>query len=187
MQIRIRPLCETDIPAVEHICLATAAPARRKNTREQENTLLLYNRCYTRTERDFCFVAADETDCARGYILCAPDLARYRAAFAERELKEIRKLGLFRALNARGSFKLQAPFAKEYPAHLHIDLLPEIQGRGIGSQLMQALKEKLTESGVPGVFLCVSSNNTRAVAFYKKHGFAVLRTLPGGLCMGCKL
>ena len=66
MQIRIRPLCETDIPAVEHICLATAAPARRKNTREQENTLLLYNRCYMRTERDFCFVAADETDCARG-------------------------------------------------------------------------------------------------------------------------
>lgn len=187
MQIRIRPLRETDIPAVEHICLATAAPAQRKSACERENTLLLYNRCYTRTERDFCFVAADAADCAKGYILCAPDLARYRAAFAERELKEIRRLSIFRAIHARGALRMQAPFANEYPAHLHIDLLPEIQSRGIGSQLMQTLKEKLAKSGVPGIFLCVSSDNTRAVAFYKKHGFTVLRTLPGGLCMGCKL
>lgn len=187
MQVHVRPMREADIPAVEQICLATAAPALRKNARERENTLLLYNRCYTRTERDFCFVAADETDCAKGYILCAPDYERYLAAFSAKEQKQIRKLSPLRALQSRGALRLQAPFAKEFPAHLHIDLMPDIQGQGVGSLLMQTLKEKLMQSGVPGVFLCVSAGNARAVSFYRKHGFLVLKDLRGGLYMGCKL
>lgn len=63
----------------------------------------------------------------------------------------------------------------EYPAHLHIDLLPEAQGRGYGRLLMHALGAELRNRGVPGVHLGVSGQNAPAVAFYGHLGFTVLR------------
>lgn len=63
----------------------------------------------------------------------------------------------------------------QYPAHLHIDLLPEAQGRGYGRRLMHVLGEELRNRGVPGVHLGVSVQNASAVAFYDHLGFTVLR------------
>ncbi|MEL7975018.1 GNAT family N-acetyltransferase [Isoptericola sp. F-RaC21] len=58
-----------------------------------------------------------------------------------------------------------------YPAHLHIDLLPENQGRGLGRALMDTLRAALAERGVPGVHLGMDPGNTRARAFYDRYGF----------------
>lgn len=187
MFYHIRPLRPEDITAVEAICLHTAAPALQKTARRRESTLLLYNRCYTRTERAFCFVAAEEHDRPVGYILCAPQLARFQRAFSAVEAKALLRLGLRYWVQGRGAFALQKPYEAAYPAHLHIDLLPEAQGQGVGSQLMQTLLQTLRRAGVPGVFLCVGADNARAIAFYEKHGFTVLRRLPGGVCMGRRL
>lgn len=185
--MRIREMRNSDIPAVENICLQTASPQLRKNAAACENTLLLYNRYYTRAETAHCFVAADENDTAVGYILCAPDFLRYRTGFTACEVKQIRKLGCLRGLRARAEYKLQQPFQKDYPAHLHIDLLPDYQHMGLGSQLMDTLKAHLRKLGVSGVCLCVAKSNTGAVRFYQKHGFGVLKDLGGALFMGCKL
>ena len=67
----------------------------------------------------------------------------------------------------------------EYPAHLHIDLLPELQGQGMGRRLMRILLEALRERGVPGVHLGVSPSNTNARAFYERLGFRPLPSDPG--------
>ncbi len=183
----IRQMRASDIPVVENICLQTAAPQLRKNETECENTLLLYNRYYTRAETAHCFVAADENDTAVGYILCAPDFTRYRKGFSACEVRQIRKLGFVRGLRAKAEYRLQQPFQKEYPAHLHIDLSPAYQHMGLGTQLMETLKAHLRECGVAGVCLCVAKSNTGAVRFYQKHGFCVLKPLGGALFMGCKL
>ncbi len=185
--MHIRQMRASDIPAVENICLQTAAPQLRKNETECENTLLLYNRYYTRAETAHCFVAADENDTAVGYILCAPDFTRYRKGFSACEVRQIRKLGFVRGLRAKAEYRLQQPFQKEYPAHLHIDLSPAYQHMGLGTQLMETLKAHLRECGVAGVCLCVAKSNTGAVRFYQKHGFCVLKPLGGALFMGCKL
>src|SRR5690606_2707699 len=40
-----------------------------------------------------------------------------------------------------------------HPAHLHIDLLPQLQRRGLGSRLLDTLRAALADRGVPGVHL----------------------------------
>jgi ribosomal protein S18 acetylase RimI-like enzyme len=57
----------------------------------------------------------------------------------------------------------------EYPAHLHVNLLPRAQGQGAGRHLLETLFDALT--GVPGIHLGVSSGNEGAAAFYTRLGF----------------
>ena len=64
----------------------------------------------------------------------------------------------------------------EYPAHLHIDLLPELQGQGFGRRLIDTLREALAERGVAAVHLGMDAANIDARAFYDRLGFHELRT-----------
>ncbi|MEO2134009.1 GNAT family N-acetyltransferase [Microbacterium sp.] len=66
------------------------------------------------------------------------------------------------------------PFARHYPAHLHIDLLPELQGEGWGRRLIEALRDRLRAAGVPGVHLVAAGTNAGAIAFYERLGFTRL-------------
>lgn len=66
------------------------------------------------------------------------------------------------------------PFARHYPAHLHIDLLPELQGQGWGRRLIEALRDWLRAAGVPGVHLVAAGTNAGAIAFYGRLGFTRL-------------
>ena len=49
-----------------------------------------------------------------------------------------------------GGSPVAEPYAAEYPAHLHIDLLPELQGQGWGRRLIDTLVAALRERGVRG-------------------------------------
>lgn len=59
-----------------------------------------------------------------------------------------------------------------YPAHLHINLLREAQGQGIGRGLINRFLARLRSEGVPGVHLSTREDNTAALAFFEKMGFA---------------
>jgi len=59
----------------------------------------------------------------------------------------------------------------EYPAHLHIDLLPELQGQGFGRRLIDTLRAALAAQGVPAVHLGLDAANIRARSFYDRLGF----------------
>src|SRR5262249_44104530 len=68
----------------------------------------------------------------------------------------------------------QAEVARHYPSHLHINMLPRLQGRGFGRQLISALLTRLRDLGSPGVHLHVGEANQRAVGFYRHLGFVLL-------------
>lgn len=73
----------------------------------------------------------------------------------------------------------------EYPAHLHIDLLPEAQGKGLGRRLIGVLRGELHRRGVPGVHLGIDPANTAARAFYLRLGFRELpSSRPGAPLFG---
>lgn len=71
------------------------------------------------------------------------------------------------------------PYA-EYPSHLHIDLLPRAQGRGLGRRMMIQVMERLRERGSPGAHLGVSLLNEAAMGFYRKLGFRELSRVGTG-------
>lgn len=90
--IKIRSLEKHDIPSAEYICLITAAKEIKDTPKKALRTLLMYNRCYTRTQKSSSFVAEDENGRVVGYILCAESLPKYLKGFFGTELQEIFKI-----------------------------------------------------------------------------------------------
>ena len=61
--------------------------------------------------------------------------------------------------------------AQPYPAHLHINLLPRLRGRGVGRLLMERWLEAVRDMGSRGAHLAVGTANRRAIRFYRACGF----------------
>jgi len=75
-----------------------------------------------------------------------------------------------------------------------IDVMPGAQGKSLGSMLLKAAEDELHKADCDYVSLEVAVDNERALRFYKKHGYSVLKVLPryymgqiDGLLMGKKL
>lgn len=69
---------------------------------------------------------------------------------------------------------------ENYPAHLHIDLLPRAQGRGFGRRMMEQLMDTLGRRGCPGAHLGLSMMNAKAYGFYHRLGFSDLLRVGAG-------
>src|SRR5262249_39372452 len=80
-------------------------------------------------------------------------------------------------------FWLPQPYAT-YPSHLHIDLLPGAQGRGLGRLMIEDLLGALAARGSPGVHLGMGAVNSRAERFYRKLGFHELARVDDVLYLG---
>lgn len=65
----------------------------------------------------------------------------------------------------------RSDLADRFPSELHVDMLPAVQGRGLGRRLMDVLFDGLRTAGSSGVHLGVSVANTNAIAFYRHLGF----------------
>jgi len=107
-------------------------------------------------------------------------LARMYAPDVLRE--EIQKQGIrFVRLLVEGRF---VGFAAYGPASgpgvmkLHkCYLLPEMHGRGLGSRLLQHCENEVRKLGARRLFLAVNKHNAKAVAAYRRNGFAVVESV----------
>lgn len=61
---------------------------------------------------------------------------------------------------------------------LTIDVDPDFRQHGVGTQLLLAAHDRLAREGCHTVFLETAVNNLAAIAFYKRHDYSVVRTLP---------
>lgn len=71
-------------------------------------------------------------------------------------------------------------FRAAFPALIHTELLPELQGRGLGSRLVRDAIEGLTAIGSPGIGIRVVAASP-AQAFYQSLGFVALAPAREGL------
>jgi ribosomal protein S18 acetylase RimI-like enzyme len=147
---------------------------------------------YLRFQASNAFVAVDETDGSIvGYIIGTADSHAYERLFKRRMYWRIaaraflvswwRHPESFRQiLSWAFTYSEPAtPFFDEYPAHLHINVLPDYQRYGIGGRLIGLFVARMTELGVTGIHLGTSNRNAKALPFYAKHGFTVLVEKPG--------
>lgn len=61
---------------------------------------------------------------------------------------------------------------------LTIDVDPQHRQRGVGTHLLRHAHQRLQREGCHTVFLETAVDNTAAMAFYKRHGYTVVRTIP---------
>ena len=88
-------------------------------------------------------------------------------------------------------FILGHPEARGFGHIITLDVDASARRVGLGSKLMLALEEAFVAAGCRSILLEVAVNNRTAIAFYKKHGYSILKALrryyPGrldGLLMG---
>ena len=156
---------------------------------------LLFSLYYPLCEPENGFVAVENSGAIAGYCLGTTDSRAQAGRFRRRMLPRI----LLRALAVSWwrypeSFRELVRFSgvnsmhgglddlyDRYPAHLHINLLPDCQRRGAGSELLTLFESRVRSAGAPGIHLVTSERNLKAVPFYRKHGYAPERTLAPGL------
>jgi GNAT superfamily N-acetyltransferase len=191
----------TDIPYFYEICLKTGDSGRDAAGLFFDPFLPghYFAAPYLFFPAGLCF-AAEHDFRPRGYIAAVPDTSafnrwmeaawlpplrqQYPRPFPPEKLRSETESQLLAKIHVSHLPENPAPWLAAYPAHLHIDLLPEIQGRGAGRLLMDTLNAELLRRGVPGVHLGVNAENSGAIAFYRKMGFSVLREEPWGPIMG---
>lgn len=65
-----------------------------------------------------------------------------------------------------------------------IDVLNEFRRSGLGSQLMAAAEQRLRSEGCQSVILETAVDNASALAFYKRHQYFLVKTIPGYYATG---
>ena len=192
---RFRP---GDEPALAEICVRTADAGQDATGLFRDDMLWADNFVlpYVARHPEFAFVVETDDGRVAGYIVATPDTDAFYRWFAEswwpsvRDRYPLEGAGVReRDIIAYGATRApgQEWHAPEYPAHLHIDLLPELQGQGFGRRLIDTLVAALEEHGVAGVHLAASADNAGAVAFYPRVGFAELPSEPGSRAFGRRL
>jgi ribosomal protein S18 acetylase RimI-like enzyme len=203
MPIQIYKYKPEFLPNLYRICLETGDSGKDASAEFTDPELLgaFYAAPYAILEPDLTFVLQDESGVC-GYILGTRDSNGY-AAWMEREWLpawrskhpltvqahvspetlsyQERIIGLIH----RGYVPYDC--VHEYPAHLHLDLLPRAQGQGWGRALMNTFLNRLRELEVPGVHLGVGKSNPGAIQFYERLGFERLESNEFALVMGLKL
>jgi GNAT superfamily N-acetyltransferase len=179
----IRPYRPEDRAALYDICVRTGhegGDARHLYT-DQELLPDIFAGPYACLEPDLAFVV-DNGMRAVGYIVGTANtvafVRRFRVEWLPRlEHRHPRPSGpLITADDVMADLlhrpeRMIVPELAAYPAHLHIDLLPDYQRRGYGRELMERFLEALSGQGVGAVHLGMVTANTAARAFYGRVGF----------------
>jgi ribosomal protein S18 acetylase RimI-like enzyme len=189
-QVRIRPYRPRDLDALYRICLLTGAEGQDATSLFRDPQLLghFFAAPYGLFEASLAFVAED-AEGVGGYIVGALDTQafeerlestwwpRMRARYPEPPPSlpaEQLTLDQLVAQMIYHRWRIPDELAARYPSHLHINLLPRLQGKGHGSQLTMTLTGALRQQGSPGVHLHVPRGNRQAVGFYRRSGFTEL-------------
>ncbi|MHA1946689.1 MAG: GNAT family N-acetyltransferase [Candidatus Hodarchaeales archaeon] len=155
---------------------------------------LLFGIYYLDYEPESCFVALEKTtEDVVGYILSSLDTKIQTRIFKRRMIPKIAiRTFLYTSWRYNRSFRVllhiildpEPPHDKlnltDYPAHLHINVLPKYHRQGIGTKLINKLEEYLEKGKCKGIHLWTSERNVKALPFYLKKGFKLLYTSPPG-------
>jgi ribosomal protein S18 acetylase RimI-like enzyme len=193
--MHIRPYEPRDRADVVDICVRTGDNGQDATGLHSSDALLpdIYALPYVKHEPELAFVV-DNGERAVGYVLGSADTRAFAEWFSSEWWPTVGGRyssdgDLERSIiaSAENPERMLIAAVDQYPAHLHIDLLPEAQGQGLGRRLIETLAAALTERGIPGLHLVVGTGNTNAQAFYRRVGFTELASDANGNEMGIRL
>ncbi len=179
-----------DEAALAAVCLRTADAGADATGLLEDDDLwaAVFVLPYLQRHPDLALVVETDDGRVAGYAVAVPDTRAFEDWFAAEwwprfatrwpvPTGHTRQDGILTyAYARRGGAE---PYGDAYPAHLHIDLLPELQGQGWGRRLIEATVDALRARGVSGLHLATAVQNTGAQAFYTRLGFAALPSHEG--------
>ncbi len=194
----IRPYRPADREALYDVCARTADAGGDATGILTDDRLWgdVWSVPYAERDPGLCWVVESEDGRVIGYIVATDDTDAFETWFRDawwpgrageypaETPDNDRQTGVIRYASNRGPGK--EAVATEYPAHLHIDLLPETQGQGLGRRLVDTLFAELRRRGVRGLHLGTSLENPGAMAFYQRIGFDRLDGPEGSVLFGVR-
>lgn len=191
--ILIRKCEKSDMSAIMNICYKTGYMGEDLTGLNQFDDPILFSYLfcyyYVRYETQNCFVAVDsEKSQIAGYIIGTRNTKKQKKAlFLKMGWRIIFRLLGTTAWRHPETIKTVLYFVKnlqpeeamnqiydEYPAHLHINILKEYQRMGIGEKLLTAFEGNI-RNDVKGIHLHTTSHNSKAIPFYHKMGYSVIK------------
>lgn len=188
--MRIRGYQASDLDALYQICLLTADDGQDATALFSDPELPghVYVGPYVTCEPELAFVAED-AEGVGGYIVAALDSQTFDGRLEREWWPGLRRRYPKSSPDAAGDLTqaeqyaihdIHHPFGaasevmERYPSHLHIDLVPRLQGQGVGRRLVDTVISRLQAEGSPGLHLLVGRSNQRAIGFYRHIGFTEL-------------
>ncbi|AVT30445.1 GNAT family N-acetyltransferase [Plantactinospora sp. BC1] len=184
--MEIRPYRSGDRAAVHDICIHTADAGQDASGSYADPGILphIFAHPYAELEPELAFVL-DDGGQAVGYVLGTADTAAFVRRFRDEWLPRVADRYPAPAGEPATPDEVMAhllhtpermilPDLKDYPAHLHIDLLPGYQRAGHGRALVDTFVGALRRAGVPGLHVGMITDNRSARAFYDRLGFHVV-------------
>ena len=184
--LTIRPCAPEDLDALYHISLMTGASGQDASALYRDPRLVghIYSAPYALFAPECAFVAEDDEGVA-GYIVGAVDTAAFEARLEESWWPTLRPRYIDPSATPHQdwtadqlrSWQIHHPrltprrIAEPYPSHLHINLLPRLQGQGVGRRLIDTWLATVRGLGSRGAHLGVNPDNLPAMRFYRACGW----------------
>ena len=185
-EVVVRPYEAADRPLVRRICHDTGYMGEPEwQWRDPESYADMFTSYYTDAEPESALVA-ERNGVVEGYLLGCVDSTKAwseasiflrllwrrgiavrpgTAGFVWRSFADVVVDGFHRRLPP------PSVHDERWPAHLHIDLLESMRGRGVGSLLLRTWLDRLDELSVPGCHVQTLAENHRAVTAFESVGF----------------
>ncbi len=189
--VYIRKYQKKDQKSIIDICYATGyhgLPLDKTKFSDKKLFALIFALYYTIYEPNNCFVAEVDNTVV-GYVIGTRDTHNYSKQFLKKMYPRI----LFRIITytlwlhirdvirilsfSRIKVDVDPEIINKYPAHLHINVLGDYQGIGIGSKLIETFEKYINKN----LHLVTSDKNDMAIPFYLKHGYIVKQKINEGL------
>jgi ribosomal protein S18 acetylase RimI-like enzyme len=186
---RLRDVQPGDLDALYRIALATGDSGQDAAHLYRDPQLVgsLYAVPYAVLAPEFALVVEDASGVG-GYVVGALDTLAFEARLEAEWWPALRRQHADPGgppdswtLDQLRAYQIQHPrppptrITDPYPSHLHINLLPHLQGRGLGQAMLDAWLTRIAAAGSRGLHLGVSPANHRALRFYAAYGLDQFR------------
>lgn len=191
----IRPCKRSDLDALYAISLATGHEGGDASHLCDDGKLMghIYAAPYALLEPDFALVLEDKRGVA-GFAVGTPDTHAWFQRLERGWWPGLRAIyenpgdtpspgwsaDQRRAFTIHHPRPTPRPISERYPAHLHLNLAPRAQGRGVGHLLFSAWLAGAIRRGVGAVHIGANRGNPRAIEFWSRQGFITLPGSDGG-------
>ena len=191
--VTLRPFEPADLDALYAVALATGHAGGDASHLHRDPKLVghIYAAPYALLAPDLAIVAADEQGVV-GYVVGALDTAAWEESLERLWWPNLRREyadpsdaprdtwthDQRRAYIIHHPGRTPAALVEAWPAHIHLNLLPRAQRRGVGSSLLEAWLDRAAARGVTAAHVGVNQTNTGGLRFWDARGFRTL-TLEG--------